>query len=94
MFYHVKIACYQWIGNVEGRKGKVVDGFVEGGDKMGESKREIHKIGEIMMHENKQTSNFSHFIHKRQFHKIYISRGRERIVQSHEGCVSSRGATV
>ena len=57
--------CVWWIGNGEGRKGKVVDGFVEGGEKMGESKREIHKIWERMIYENKQTSKFSHFIHKR-----------------------------
>ena len=35
-----------------------------------------------------QISNY-----EREFHKIHINRGRERIVQPLKGCVSSRGAT-
>ena len=30
---------------------------------------------------------------EREFHKIHINRGRERIVQSLKGYVSSKGAT-
>ena len=40
-----------------------------------------------------KTSNFFKFQIMKEFHKIRINRGRERIVQPLKGCVSSRGAT-
>ena len=44
--------------------------------------------------ENNKTINFFQILnYQREFHKIHINRGRERIVQPLKGCVSSRGAT-
>ena len=45
---------------------------------------------------NKEQENFKLFQisnYEREFHKIHINRGRERIFQPMKGCVSSRGAT-
>ena len=54
----------------------------------------------VWMRENKRERgeqyNFKHFQisnYEREFHKIHINRGKERIVQLLKGCVSSRGAT-
>ena len=45
------------------------------------------------MREKERVSNVLKFQIKREFHKIHINRGRERIAQPLKGCVSSRGAT-
>ena len=42
---------------------------------------------------NKNLKIFKFQNYEREFHKILINRGRERIVQPLKGCVSSRGAT-
>ena len=42
---------------------------------------------------NKTSKIFKFQNYEREFHKIHIIRGRERIVQPLKGCVSSRGAT-
>ena len=45
------------------------------------------RVGEQLNCKIFQISNY-----EREFQKIHINRGRERIVQPLKGCVSSRGA--
>ena len=51
-------------------------------------KDERERMGEQLNFKIFQISNY-----EREFHKIHINRGRERIVQTLKGCVSSKGAT-
>ena len=55
--------------------------------------REIHGRRERKNDEKPNFKLFENLNYEREFHKIRINKGRERIVQTSKGYVSSKGAT-